>query len=231
MATGAAQPDFDAQLDSMLLGSYIDRMYDARFTRDEQLRFRLALEHLLLTFGRAGIRRIERAFNVSDTQLAERAHSAEWFMTFVSSLPGDLLREVGLPTIERFWRFIPDERTARHAIEVIARIEVANDIPESYAHTSLLVSRFRESQPNAFAQPLADNADLIARTLLARVRITPLPVLASDQGRLSRYCLAVVRFCFANQYQALSPEQMDYVVGLVGEVSAGQKQRIYQGLV
>jgi hypothetical protein len=231
MATGLPQRDLSAQLDSLLLRAYIEMLYDSRWSADEQLQRQLALEHLLLTQGTEAIRRVERAFNMEDEPLVAHSALVQWFMRFASSLPEERLREVGLSTIERFWRVFDDVRIRRSAIDLIARVEVANDPTASSARGSLLVSLFRGVQPRPFSLPLADGADLIVRTLLFRVRSTPVYILDSPQGKLSWYGLKVVRYCFCDPYQTLAPEELDTIVSLAGDLNDDVRQRIYQGLV
>jgi hypothetical protein len=227
MASPPIQPDMNAQLNSFLLREYITALHDPRRSPDEQLGQRMALEHLILTNGHGLLRELQRAFNIEDELLAASSHVAEWFVSFVSSLGRDWLQHVNLSTVERFWRVLADVRLRRSAIDLILKIEVANDPSPNAAPGSLVVSLFREAQPEPFRTPLAEAARIIVDTLFSRVRLTPVSIINSADGALSRYSVRVVRYCYKDQYQILTPEEMDAVVSLAGNVNEDLRQRIY----
>ena len=160
------------QLDSFLLRTYIAEMRDTRRSTEEQLHRQMALEHLILTNGISALREVQGAFNVGDEQLARDFEVAQWFMTFASSLKSDLLREVKLSVIERFWRTMADRRLRQAAIGLIAKIVTVNDPSLNSAYGSSLVGLFRKLQPQPFSEPLQEDAQLIVLTLFRRVKLT-----------------------------------------------------------
>jgi len=223
-------PDHSALLESFLLRTYMEALHDPAGSAQDQLQRRMAIEHLILEQGTGMLRVLQRAFNVID-DLNTNPQVAQWFMTFVSSLSEDWLRETSLGIPQRIWRESVDVRLRRKAADLIAKIEVAIDPYLSTAYGSSLVALFREAQPKPFDGPLAPDAKLIIDVLFERAKLMPLSLLNSPQGALGRYSLRVVRYCFADEYPKMSAEQIDTVASLAGDVNDALRGRILIALV
>ena len=192
---------------------------------------RMDLDHLVLSHGVGALREVQRAFNLTTELTAADLPAAEWFISFASSLDGPWLREVSLSVVERFFRELKDSRMRRASVELIAKVEAVDDPAAQGASGSLLVTLFRQAQPEPFLMPLSEAGSLIVLTLLARAKLTADSVWQSPQGSLANRALRVVRYCFRDEYQKLTPTEMDSVVSLAGEVSDELRQRIYQRLL
>jgi hypothetical protein len=125
----SSQPTFDlgAPWQSFLLSGYVSRLFDSRIDPDERLALRMELESLILSHGPLMLREVQKCFNVSSEALLELRPVQEWFVTFVSSLESDWLKETNLALIARFWYFLESTRLRRTVTELILRIEFASD--------------------------------------------------------------------------------------------------------
>jgi hypothetical protein len=222
--------DLSAVLHGFLLHAYIAAFGDPRRHPDDRLHAQLDLEAFLLRHGPPILLYVQRGFNVGETDAAAEATVAEWFLQFVGSRPEEWLRATNLSTIERFWRQVPDPRIAQAAVDRIIQVEFVNDPFGGAAHGSLLVSLFREAQPALLTAPLSDRAAIIVEGLLARTRLTPVPTITGVQSHIARYALRVLRYCYKDQYQSLSPFVLDAIVALGGDMTDEVRQLVYSEL-
>ena len=220
------QVDLTAQLSAFLLSGYVATFYDPRHTMEERLQCRMDLESFLLSHGPNALKEVQRAFNIQDQEVTGLAHVADWFISFVSSMNEEWLRVVNLSVIESFWKRLKDDRVRRAAIDLIAKVETANEPTGNTAYGSLLVSLFRAKQADPFASELSPESHLIISSLLDRIRLTPPPVFASPQGTLARYSLGVLRFCFKDRFERFSPLEIDYIVRLAGDIDEFVEERL-----
>jgi hypothetical protein len=209
-------PDLSAVLHGFLLHAYIAAFGDPRRHPDDRLHAQLDLEAFLLRHGPPMLLFVQRGFNVGVTDAAAEATVAGWFLQFVASRPEAWLRVTNLGTIERFWRQV--------------QVEYVNDPFGGAAHGSLLVSLFREAQPALLTAPLSDRAAIIVEGLFARTRLTPVPTITAVQSHIARYALRVLRYCYKDQYQSLSPFELDAIVALGGEMTDEARQLVYSEL-
>ena len=224
------EPDANATLNAFLLHAYIAAFHDPQRNLDERLHAQLSLESFLLSHGPPMLVYLQRGINVGAPDPAAEMAMARWFLEFVGSLPEAWLRVTNLSTIERFWRRIPDPRIAQAAADRIAQVEYVHDPFGHAAFGSLLVSLFREVQPLLLDDPLSDRAAIIIESLFARTRLTRAAVISGAQAHVARYALRVLRYCYKDQYQSLSADELDAIVALGGEMTDDTRELVYAEL-
>lgn len=111
-----------------------------------------------------------------------------------------------------------------------SKIEYISDPYGAAAYGSLIVSLFRENQPALLKAALSDRAAVIVERLFVRVRLTPLSVLSNSPSHIARYAMRVLRYCYKDQYQSLSAEELDAIVALGGEMNAEVRPWVYSVL-
>lgn len=222
--------DISAMLHGFLLHAYIAAFHDGQRNPDDRLQAQLNLEAFLLRHGPPMLLHLQRGMNVGAPDPSADAAVARWFLQFVGSLPEPWLRATNLGTIERFWRQIPDPRIAHAAVDRILQVEFVIDPFGNAAFGSLLVSFFREVQPALLANPLSDRAAIIIESLFARTRLTPASTIRGAPSHIARYALRVLRYCYKDQYQPLSADELDRIVALGGEMTDEARVLVYAEL-
>ena len=194
------------------------------------MKAQLAFESFLLGHGPRILAPLQRGISVSAGDPAVVVIVAVWFMRFVSALGEDWLRTVSLGTLEGFWRQLPDSRARQAAIDLITRVESANDPHANAAQGSLVVSLFREVHRRPLAQDLSEEGLLLLDSLFRRIRLTASSNLQKPQASVTRYTLRVLRYCFKPPDEKFSPQELDRVVALAGELNDEMRQRVYSEL-
>ena len=224
------QIDLSAALYSFLLRAYISSFEDARRPPDERMKAQLDLEAFLLSHGPRALQYLQHALNIGEAEPTAEMAAARWFIRFVGSLSEEWLQAVSLGTIERFWRQVLEPATARAAVDLIATVEYVNDPFANAARGSLLVSLFNEVQPEPLTTPLSERADIIVQRLFARATMTRISSINRGQPHIVKYALRVLRYCFKDEYQALTAEELDAVVAHGGDVNDEVRQLLYSQL-
>ena len=222
MADAFPSLDYNAYLHSFLLRAYLSGLNDRKRTVEEQTEARMNLESFVLGFGPPMLRQLQKAFNLNDLALLENGGLVQWFVAFASALAEQWLREVDLSNLERFWRTFHDVRLRRQIVELMMRIELAENNWER-AHLSRVINLFRNAQPKPFAAPLNTDAQIVVETLFARAKLTLKMV--STRGTLGNYSLLVLRYCFVDPGEKITGAQVDALLQYAGDLSMTRRDQ------
>ena len=215
MASSPLQIDFSGHLSGFLLRAYIRRIDDPSHPSIDRLPAQLELDAFLLRMGPEMLGPLQRALMIEEGEPEHEAPVADWFMGFIGGRDQEWLKRVNLPLLERFFRSLSDARTRRSAIDLILKVEAINDPTGATAEGSLVAGLFQRAQPEPFAASLTPDAALIIGTLAAQLRMLMPKFINTAQGSLGSYAMRVIRYCFKSRYQRFSPEEIDYISGLI----------------
>jgi hypothetical protein len=183
----------------------------------------MELEAMLLGLGPSSMGQIQRAFTF-DALIGAAPANAAWFLEFVGSRDTNWLTRVDLLVLERFWRILRDARMRRMTVEVIAKVECNTRSEEAFL--SLIPSLFREDQSQTSGGSLRPDGALIFDVLMTRIKMTPPGTLNARATRLGNYCLRVLKYCFRNRFQKLTPADLRAILDLAGDVPEDISDRL-----